>query len=82
MLNSDLDIEQISRLMISNPRSEDIIRTSKALCVLGDEDVTAPSDIPEYIVNRVCYTLYSLKPVIEIFHKGWGLSLTACLPKR
>ena len=81
MLNSDLDIEQISRLMMSNPRSEDIIRTSKALCVLGDEDVAAPSDIREYRESCMLYALF-LKPVIEIFHKGWGLSLTAWSPEK
>ena len=58
MLNSDLDIEQISRLMTSNPRSEDIIRTSKALCVLGDEDVAAPSDIREYRESCMLYALF------------------------
>jgi len=58
MLNSDLDKEQISRLMTGNSRSEDIIRTSKALCVLGDEDVTTPSDIREYREPCILYALF------------------------
>ena len=80
MLNSDLDIEQISRLMISNPRSEDIIRTSKALCVLGDEDVAAPSD-REYRESCMLYALF-LKTVIEIFTKNSGSIVDGWSPEK
>ena len=76
-----MDIEQISRLMINNPRSEDIIRTSKALCVLGDEDVAAKSDIREYRESCMLYALF-LKTGYRNFHKGWGLSLTAWSPEK
>jgi hypothetical protein len=58
MLNSDLDEEQISRLMSGYSRSEDIIRTSKALCVLGDEDMEARSDIREYRESCILYALF------------------------
>jgi len=58
MLNSDLDKEQISRLMSGNSGSEDIIRTSKALCVLGDEDITTPVEIREYRESCILYALF------------------------
>ncbi len=58
MLNSDLDEEQIKRLMSDKSSSEDIIRTSKALCVLGNEDVATPSDILEYRESCILYALF------------------------
>ena len=37
MLDSDLDDHQLGRLMCDHDTSEDIIRTSKALCIIGDD---------------------------------------------
>ena len=58
MLDSELDMKQVSQLMSDKAASEDIIRTSKALCVLGNESVSDRHGITGYREICILYALF------------------------
>ena len=58
MLDSELDMKQVSQLMSDKADSEDIIRTSKALCVLGNESVSDRHGITGYREICILYALF------------------------
>jgi hypothetical protein len=58
MLDSELGMEQVEHLMSDKTDSEDIIRTSKALCVLGNESLSNRRDIRGYREICLLYALF------------------------
>jgi len=58
MLDSDLDDHQLRRLMSDHGESEDIIRTSKALCIIGNDNDDLTTQEVDFRDACILYALF------------------------